>query len=73
MPEFLAEAPRPLQSGDPVVAFDCGVEELNRYLLRFAWTNQQANAAVTYVAMQQGAIAGYYTVVAASAEHGEVP
>ena len=65
MPEFLAQPPRPLQPGDPVAAFDCGVEELNRYLQRFAWANQQANAAMTYVAMRRGAIAGYYTVVAA--------
>jgi GNAT superfamily N-acetyltransferase len=73
MPEFLAETPRPLQSSDPVAGFDCGVEELNRYLQRFAWMNQQANAAVTYVAMQQGVIAGFYTIVAASAEHGQAP
>jgi GNAT superfamily N-acetyltransferase len=73
MPEFLAETPRPLLSRDPVADFDCGVEELNRYLQRFAWMNQQANAAVTYVAMKQGAIAGYYTIVAASAEHVEAP
>lgn len=73
MPEFLAQPPRPLQLGDPVAAFDCGVEELNRYLQRFAWANQQANAAVTYVAARHGAIAGYYTVVAASAEHEAAP
>jgi GNAT superfamily N-acetyltransferase len=73
MPEFLAEPPRPLQSGDPVADFDCGVEELNRYLQRFAWMNQQANAAVTYVAIKQGAIVGYYTMVAASAEQAEAP
>ncbi|HXP62743.1 MAG TPA: hypothetical protein VN829_19745 [Dongiaceae bacterium] len=48
MPEFLAQPPRPLQPGDPVAAFDCGVEELNDYLQRFAWANQQANAAVTF-------------------------
>jgi GNAT superfamily N-acetyltransferase len=71
MPEFLADTPRPLQSGDPVGDFDCGVEELNRYLQRFAWINQQANAAVTYVTIKDGAIAGYYTIVAAAAEHGE--
>lgn len=73
MPDFLAEPPRPLQGGDPVAGFDCGVEDLNRYLHRFAWINQQANAAVTFVAMKEGVIAGYYTIVAASAEHGEAP
>jgi GNAT superfamily N-acetyltransferase len=73
MPEFLAETPRPLQSGDPVADFDCGVEELNRYLQRFAWMNQQANAAVTYVAVKEGIITGYYTIVAGCAEHAEAP
>jgi GNAT superfamily N-acetyltransferase len=73
MPEFLAQPPRPLQPGDPVAAFDCGVEELNRYLRCFALANQRANAAVTYAAMRQGTIAGYYTVVAASAEYGGAP
>lgn len=73
MPEFLAEAPRLLQAADPVAAFDCGVEELNRYLQRFAWINQQAHAAVTWVVIQQGAIAGYYTMAAASTENAESP
>ena len=27
----------------PVEAFDCGQEALNRFLMRFAWINQQAN------------------------------
>src|SRR5690349_24157241 len=73
MAEFLAEPPRPIRPGDPVDSFDCGVEDLNRYLQRFAWMNQQANAAVTYVVIKEPLIAGYYTIVAASAEHGESP
>jgi hypothetical protein len=28
-----------------IEGFDCGREELNRYLLRYAWQNQQAGAA----------------------------
>ena len=73
MPEFLAQPPRPLRPDDPVASFDCGVEELNRYLHRFAWMNQQANAAVTYVAIRESIIAGYYSIAAASAQHGESP
>jgi len=34
-----------------VDGFDCGREELNRFLIRFALTNQQAGAAQTYVAL----------------------
>ncbi len=29
--------------------FDCGRDELNRFLKRQAWVNQQSNSAVTYV------------------------
>jgi GNAT superfamily N-acetyltransferase len=42
--------------------FDCGREELNRYLVRYAWQNQQAGAAQTYVGIAGAAIMGYYTL-----------
>jgi hypothetical protein len=29
--------------------FDCGKEDLNRFLIRQAWNNQQAHSAQTYV------------------------
>jgi len=73
MPDDLVQAPRLLQPSDPVANFDCGIEELNHFLRRFAWINQQANSAVTYVTMREGVIAGYYSIAAASAEHGEAP
>lgn len=43
-------------------AFDCGVEPLNRYLHRFAWQNQQANAAQTYVGLSGESVVGFYTL-----------
>lgn len=46
-----------------VDAFDCGQEELNRYLVRFAWENQQANAAQTYLGLADEAVIGFYTLV----------
>jgi GNAT superfamily N-acetyltransferase len=45
-----------------VESFDCGREELNRYLIRYAWQNQQAGAAQSYMGMVGEAIAGYYTL-----------
>jgi GNAT superfamily N-acetyltransferase len=45
-----------------VEGFDCGREELNRYLLRYALQNQQAGAAQTYVGVVGDAIVGYYTL-----------
>ena len=38
-----------LGANHSIESFDCGREELNRYLLRYAWQNQQAGAAQTYV------------------------
>jgi len=45
-----------------VESFDCGREELNRHLIRYAWQNQQAGAAQSYVGMVGEVIAGYYTL-----------
>ena len=42
---------------------DCGHEALNRFLLRFAWPNQQANASQTYVGLDDNAVIGFYTLV----------
>ncbi|HUO08440.1 MAG TPA: GNAT family N-acetyltransferase [Phycisphaerae bacterium] len=43
-------------------AFDCGREELNRYLLRYAWTNQQAGAGQTYIGSVGETLVGYHTL-----------
>lgn len=45
-------------------SFDCGKEELNRFLKRNAWTNQQANSAQTYVAARELVVIGYYSLAA---------
>lgn len=45
-----------------VEGFDCGRDELNRYLWRYAWQNQQAGAAQTYVGLVGEAIVGYHTL-----------
>jgi GNAT superfamily N-acetyltransferase len=46
-----------------LAAFDCGNEALNRFLNRFAWQNQQANAAQTYLGLADDAVVGFYTLV----------
>jgi len=51
-----------LRRDHPVEAFDCGREELDRYLVRYAWQNQQAGAAQTYVGIVGEAIVGYHTL-----------
>jgi hypothetical protein len=56
-----------------IESFDCGREELNRYLLRFAWPNQQAAAAQTYVGLVGDAVVGYYTLAVGQVTREEAP
>jgi GNAT superfamily N-acetyltransferase len=56
-----------------IEGFDCGREELNRYLLRFAWTNQQAGAAQTYVGLVGDTVVGYYTLAVGQVTREEAP
>ena len=57
-----------LRPDHEVAGFDCGSEELNRFLAQFALTNQQAGAAQTYVALSDQVVVGYYSLTV-----GEVP
>ena len=41
--------------------FDCGQEALNRFLVRYAFQNQQAEASQTYVALVGDEVVGFYT------------
>lgn len=56
-----------------VEAFDCGEEPLNRFLIRFALPNQQANASQTYVGLADDEIIGFYTLVVGEARHDQAP
>ena len=62
-----------LQRSHPVDAFDCGREALNRFLVRYALQNQQAEASQTYVACAGDEIIGYYTLVVGSVEYDDAP
>ena len=56
-----------------VDAFDCGQPVLNRFLSRFAWANQQAHAAQTYVGLADEAVAGFYTLVVGEVRCEDAP
>lgn len=62
-----------LRADHPIEGFDCGREELNRYLLRYAWANQQAGAAQTYVGLAGDAVVGYYTLAVGQVTREEAP
>lgn len=56
-----------------IEGFDCGKEELNRYLQRYAWQNQQACAAQTYVGLVGDAVIGYLTLAVGQVSREEAP
>jgi hypothetical protein len=56
-----------------VDAFDCGQEPLNRFLSRFALSNQQANASQTYVGLTDEAVIGFYTLVVGEVRYDDAP
>ncbi len=56
-----------------VEKFDCGQEGLNRFLARFALSNQQANASQTYVGLDGDEIAGYYSLVVGEVAYPDAP
>ena len=51
--------------------FDCGKENLNRFLKRHAWDTQQAHGAQTYVLAKDLRVLGYYSLAAGSVAHDE--
>jgi hypothetical protein len=53
--------------------FDCGREELNQFLMRFALVNQRAGAAQTYVAVSDESVVGYYSLAVGEIAFDEAP
>jgi GNAT superfamily N-acetyltransferase len=49
--------------------FDCGKEELNRFLKRHAWPSQQAEGVQTYVLTDRLTVVGYYSLAASAVAH----
>lgn len=52
-----------LQRTHAVDSFDCGQDNLNRYLKQYALMSQRADGAKTYVGLCDETIIGYYTLV----------
>jgi len=76
MPAPLGDAARrveKLRREHAIEGFDCGREQLNRYLLRYAWQNQQAGASQTYVGVLGDTIIGFYTLAVGQVTHAESP
>ena len=64
---------RKLDRIDSVESFDCGSPALNRYIARFALTNQSAGSTQTYVATNAKRVVGYYSLAVGAVAHAEAP
>jgi GNAT superfamily N-acetyltransferase len=62
-----------LSSDDETDFFDCGQDDLNRFLKRFALANQAANAAQTYVTCRSKRVVGYYSLAVGSVQREDSP
>jgi GNAT superfamily N-acetyltransferase len=60
-----------LERGHNFDLFDCGREALNRFLVRYAFQNQQSGASQTYVALADEQVVGYYTLAVGQIEYGD--
>ncbi|MBI3211047.1 MAG: GNAT family N-acetyltransferase [Candidatus Solibacter usitatus] len=56
-----------------VADFECSNASLDTWLKRFAWTNQRAETARTYVAHRNDRVVGYHSLVAGSVLKHEAP
>jgi GNAT superfamily N-acetyltransferase len=62
-----------LSADDVTDPFDCGQDDLNRFLKRFALANQSANAAQTYVTCRARRVVGYYSLSVGSVQREDSP
>jgi len=62
-----------LQPRHAVETFDCGREELNRFLQQYALQNQQSGGSQTYVGLVDQTVVGYYALAVGSVEQEDAP
>lgn len=62
-----------LRRDHPVDQFSCGQPELDRFLQRYAWPNQQANASQTYLGLSGEEVVGFHTLVVGQVAHEDAP
>lgn len=53
--------------------FTCGQPELDRFLTRHALQAQQAGSSLTYVALSDNAVIGFYSLVVGEVRHADAP
>jgi GNAT superfamily N-acetyltransferase len=66
-------APRKLLRSDDRTQFRSGAAELDEWLTKYAWQNQEANNATTYVITAGDRVVGYYAIAMAAVAKSDVP
>ena len=69
----LPGAPRKLERADNRETFNSGAEELDAWLSRYAWENQRANNAVTFVSCVGNIVVAYYSIAVSAVAKEEAP
>jgi GNAT superfamily N-acetyltransferase len=67
------DGPEKLSQKHSLDAFSSGAESLDRWLKRFAWTNQQSDLTTTYVTHRGNRVVGYYSLTAGSVNREDAP
>lgn len=62
-----------LRRDHPVDTFTCGRYELDRFLIKYALGNQQANASQTYIAFHKTEVIGFYSLVVGEVAFHDAP
>lgn len=62
-----------LRRDHPLATFDCGQQDLNRWLIQYALQNQGSSAAQTYLGIVDGIVAGYYSLAVGQIEYADAP
>lgn len=65
--------PRKLEKSDDRADFSSGATELDDWLRRFAWENQAANNATSYVTTDGSRVVGYYAIAMAAYDLSDAP
>lgn len=72
-PEPSLLPPALLTKAHEVAAFDCGKQQLNDFLIKFALQNQAGGGARTYVMTRGNRVIGYYSLAPASVVAEDAP
>jgi GNAT superfamily N-acetyltransferase len=62
-----------LRRDHAIDAFTCGRAELDRFLIRFAFANQQSNASQTYLGLHDADVIGFYSLVVGEVAFEDAP